>query len=172
MFCSVHSERSRPLAAGLNGFTNRYPLYNVESAAEFWVKTGILRSSRHEQSTTQHRCESPKSVRCAVITISDTRQSRPDVAGPSSWKCSPRGGTRRASGYGQLSRSAADSSRIVAAAICRLLALCPPAVSHFHDEGPRHGPSRCPSIAIVMTAHRTDLGVHIRCWVVDWLMAT
>jgi molybdenum cofactor biosynthesis protein B len=33
------------------------------------------------QSTTQHRCESPKSVRCAVVTISDTRTLEDDRGG-------------------------------------------------------------------------------------------
>src|SRR4029079_13899028 len=33
------------------------------------------------QSTTQHRCESPKSVRCAVVTISDTRTIETDRGG-------------------------------------------------------------------------------------------
>jgi molybdenum cofactor biosynthesis protein B len=33
------------------------------------------------QSTTQHRCESPKSVRCAVITVSDTRTLETDRGG-------------------------------------------------------------------------------------------
>jgi molybdopterin adenylyltransferase len=33
------------------------------------------------QSTTQHRCESPKSVRCAVVTISDTRTLETDRGG-------------------------------------------------------------------------------------------
>jgi len=33
------------------------------------------------QSTTQHRCESPKSVRCAVVTISDTRTLENDKGG-------------------------------------------------------------------------------------------
>lgn len=33
------------------------------------------------QSTTQHRCESPKSVRCAVVTISDTRTLENDRGG-------------------------------------------------------------------------------------------
>jgi molybdenum cofactor biosynthesis protein B len=33
------------------------------------------------QSTTQHRCESPKSVRCAVVTISDTRTIEADRGG-------------------------------------------------------------------------------------------
>jgi molybdenum cofactor biosynthesis protein B len=33
------------------------------------------------QSTTQHRCESPKTVRCAVVTISDTRTLENDRGG-------------------------------------------------------------------------------------------
>ena len=33
------------------------------------------------QSTTQHRCESPKSVRCAVVTVSDTRTLETDRGG-------------------------------------------------------------------------------------------
>jgi molybdopterin adenylyltransferase len=33
------------------------------------------------QSTAQHRCESPKSVRCAVVTISDTRTLENDRGG-------------------------------------------------------------------------------------------
>ena len=33
------------------------------------------------QSTTQHRCDSPKSVRCAVITVSDTRTLETDRGG-------------------------------------------------------------------------------------------
>lgn len=33
------------------------------------------------QSTTQHRCESPKSVRCTVVTISDTRTIETDRGG-------------------------------------------------------------------------------------------
>jgi molybdenum cofactor biosynthesis protein B len=33
------------------------------------------------QSTTQHRCESPKSVRCSVITVSDTRTLETDKGG-------------------------------------------------------------------------------------------
>jgi molybdenum cofactor biosynthesis protein B len=33
------------------------------------------------QSTTQHRCESPKSVRCAIVTISDTRTIETDRGG-------------------------------------------------------------------------------------------
>jgi molybdenum cofactor biosynthesis protein B len=33
------------------------------------------------ESTTQHRCESPKSVRCAVVTISDTRTLETDRGG-------------------------------------------------------------------------------------------
>src|SRR5688500_5487469 len=33
------------------------------------------------QSTAQHRCESPKSVRCAVITVSDTRTLETDRGG-------------------------------------------------------------------------------------------
>ncbi|HXQ76827.1 MAG TPA: molybdenum cofactor biosynthesis protein B, partial [Gemmatimonadaceae bacterium] len=33
------------------------------------------------QSTTQHRCESPKMVRCAVVTISDTRTLENDRGG-------------------------------------------------------------------------------------------
>jgi molybdenum cofactor biosynthesis protein B len=33
------------------------------------------------QSTAQHRCESPKSVRCAVITVSDTRTLDTDRGG-------------------------------------------------------------------------------------------
>ena len=33
------------------------------------------------QSTTQHRCESPKAVRCAVITVSDTRTLETDRGG-------------------------------------------------------------------------------------------
>jgi molybdenum cofactor biosynthesis protein B len=33
------------------------------------------------QSTTQHRCESPKSVRCSVITVSDTRTLETDRGG-------------------------------------------------------------------------------------------
>jgi len=33
------------------------------------------------QSTTQHRCESPKSVRCAVVTVSDTRTIDTDRGG-------------------------------------------------------------------------------------------
>jgi molybdopterin adenylyltransferase len=33
------------------------------------------------QSTTQHRCDSPKSVRCAVITVSDTRTLDTDRGG-------------------------------------------------------------------------------------------
>jgi molybdopterin adenylyltransferase len=33
------------------------------------------------QSTKQHRCESPKSVRCAVVTISDTRTLETDRGG-------------------------------------------------------------------------------------------
>ncbi len=33
------------------------------------------------ESTTQHRCESPKSVRCAVVTISDTRTLENDRGG-------------------------------------------------------------------------------------------
>jgi molybdenum cofactor biosynthesis protein B len=33
------------------------------------------------QSTAQHRCESPKSVRCAVVTISDTRTLEDDRGG-------------------------------------------------------------------------------------------
>ena len=33
------------------------------------------------QSTTQHRCDSPKSVRCAVITVSDTRTLQTDRGG-------------------------------------------------------------------------------------------
>src|SRR5690348_10451377 len=33
------------------------------------------------QSTTQHRCESPKTVRCAVVTISDTRTIETDRGG-------------------------------------------------------------------------------------------
>src|SRR4051794_15610596 len=33
------------------------------------------------QSTTQHRCESPKSVRCGVVTISDTRTIETDRGG-------------------------------------------------------------------------------------------
>jgi molybdenum cofactor biosynthesis protein B len=33
------------------------------------------------QSTTQHRCDSPKSVRCAVVTISDTRTIETDRGG-------------------------------------------------------------------------------------------
>jgi molybdenum cofactor biosynthesis protein B len=33
------------------------------------------------QSTTQHRCESPKTVRCAVVTISDTRTLETDRGG-------------------------------------------------------------------------------------------
>jgi molybdopterin adenylyltransferase len=32
-------------------------------------------------STTQHRCDSPKSVRCAVITVSDTRTMETDKGG-------------------------------------------------------------------------------------------
>ena len=32
-------------------------------------------------STTQHRCDSPKSVRCAVVTISDTRTIETDRGG-------------------------------------------------------------------------------------------
>jgi len=33
------------------------------------------------QSTAQHRCESPKSVRCAVMTVSDTRTLETDRGG-------------------------------------------------------------------------------------------
>jgi molybdenum cofactor biosynthesis protein B len=33
------------------------------------------------QSTAQHRCESPKSVRCAVVTVSDTRTLETDRGG-------------------------------------------------------------------------------------------
>ena len=33
------------------------------------------------ESTKQHRCESPKSVRCAVVTISDTRTLETDRGG-------------------------------------------------------------------------------------------
>ncbi len=33
------------------------------------------------QSTNQHRCESPKSVRCAVVTVSDTRTLETDRGG-------------------------------------------------------------------------------------------
>jgi molybdenum cofactor biosynthesis protein B len=33
------------------------------------------------QSTTQHRCESPKSVRCSVVTVSDTRTLETDRGG-------------------------------------------------------------------------------------------
>ena len=33
------------------------------------------------QSTTQHRCDSPKSVRCAVVTVSDTRTLETDRGG-------------------------------------------------------------------------------------------
>ena len=33
------------------------------------------------QSTTQHRCDSPKSVRCAVVTVSDTRSLETDRGG-------------------------------------------------------------------------------------------
>ncbi|HEX2473344.1 MAG TPA: molybdopterin-binding protein, partial [Lacipirellulaceae bacterium] len=33
------------------------------------------------QSTTQHRCESPKTVRCAVVTVSDTRTIDTDRGG-------------------------------------------------------------------------------------------
>jgi molybdopterin adenylyltransferase len=33
------------------------------------------------QSTNQHRCESPKSVRCAVVTVSDTRTIETDKGG-------------------------------------------------------------------------------------------
>jgi len=33
------------------------------------------------ESTTQHRCESPKSVRCAVVTVSDTRTLETDRGG-------------------------------------------------------------------------------------------
>jgi molybdenum cofactor biosynthesis protein B len=33
------------------------------------------------QSTAQHRCDSPKSVRCAVITVSDTRTLETDRGG-------------------------------------------------------------------------------------------
>jgi molybdenum cofactor biosynthesis protein B len=33
------------------------------------------------QSTTQHRCESPKSVRCTVVTVSDTRTLDTDRGG-------------------------------------------------------------------------------------------
>ena len=33
------------------------------------------------QSTTQHRCDSPKSVRCCVVTISDTRTLETDRGG-------------------------------------------------------------------------------------------
>jgi len=33
------------------------------------------------QSTQQHRCESPKSVRCAVVTVSDTRTLETDRGG-------------------------------------------------------------------------------------------
>ena len=44
------------------------------------------------QSTTQHRCESPKSVRCAVITVSDTRTLETDRGGKLVVDCSTAGG--------------------------------------------------------------------------------
>lgn len=37
--------------------------------------------SNMSQSTAQHRCESPKTVRCAVVTISDTRTLETDRGG-------------------------------------------------------------------------------------------
>ena len=47
------------------------------------------------QSTTQHRCESPKSVRCAVVTVSDTRTLETDRGGQAGRR---NAGRRRASG--------------------------------------------------------------------------
>jgi molybdenum cofactor biosynthesis protein B len=51
--------------------------YNVKFAAVFPPNCLAMTS----QSTAQHRCESPKSVRCAVVTISDTRTLENDKGG-------------------------------------------------------------------------------------------
>jgi molybdopterin adenylyltransferase len=73
--------------------------YNVQTGADLHGKVGSFKSfPRHphpgplpkgegvlesfmSQSTTQHRCESPKSVRCSVVTISDTRTLETDRGG-------------------------------------------------------------------------------------------
>ena len=55
--------------------------YNAESPGNFAVKRDFWVQVAMSQSTTQHRCESPKSVRCAVVTISDTRTIETDRGG-------------------------------------------------------------------------------------------
>jgi molybdenum cofactor biosynthesis protein B len=55
--------------------------YNAEHGAWISRQNHTLVGFHVSESTIQHRCESPKSVRCAVVTISDTRTLETDRGG-------------------------------------------------------------------------------------------
>lgn len=55
--------------------------YNVETVREIRGKIEFWGQLSMSQSTTQHRCDSPKSIRSAVVTISDTRTLETDRGG-------------------------------------------------------------------------------------------